>query len=83
MTKSKPKGPTPSLIGGSNGKPKRAAAGRRCECSRCHAPIVMGQGCIDIPQAGGTFSSSRRVCDECFKKILEKSQNDLEELKNI
>lgn len=81
MRKAKPRGPTPSLIGGTNGKPKRVRAGKLCECSRCHVTLVKGQECIDIPKLGTGFSASRRVCAECFGDILEKTQSDLDALR--
>ncbi len=81
MSKAKPRGPTPSLIGGTNGKPKRVKVGRRCECSRCHDTLLKGQGCVDIPKLGTGFATSRRVCEECFEGILDKTQSDLDALR--
>lgn len=83
MNKVKPRGPVPSLIGGTNGRPKSVQVYRKCKCSRCHTPLLAGQRCVDIPQLGGAFSKSRRVCDECFQQIIEKSCADMEEIKKL
>jgi hypothetical protein len=82
MTKTTPKGRTPSLIGGTNGRPKRVEVKKKSECSRCHVTFVAGQTCIEIPQTGA-YSSARRVCDECFQNILQKTTEDLEAVKMI
>ncbi len=78
-----PRGPVPSLIGSSNGKPERVTAQRKSTCKRCKKEILNGQECIDIPQVGSGFSNRKRVCNDCFGKILEKTQKDLDELSNI
>ncbi|MBV2137075.1 MAG: hypothetical protein KUF79_09730 [Candidatus Thiodiazotropha sp. (ex Ctena orbiculata)] len=83
MKKIKPRGPVPSLIGGTNGKPKRVLVKKKSECSRCHAPFVAGQTCIEIPKLGTGYSTSKRVCDECFQSILNKTTEDLEAIKAI
>jgi hypothetical protein len=83
MKKSKPKGPTPSLIGSTLGSPKRVLVEKKSECNRCRSSIDAGQNCAAIPQLGGSFSSKRRYCEECFKTILEKTQADLDDLKRI
>jgi len=83
MTKGKPRGRTPSLIGGSNGRPKRANVKRRSECSRCHRTLEAGTDCFEIPKVGGAFANSKRVCQECFKNILQKTAEDLEELRAL
>lgn len=82
--KTKPRGPVPSLIGSTNGRPKRVPVKNNgYKCSRCDAPFVAGQTCIAIPQLGAGHSSSRRVCDECFREILHKTYEDLDEVKTI
>lgn len=53
------------------------------ECSRCHAPFVTGQTCIAIPKLGGAYSNAKRVCDECFQCILQKTCEDLETIRLI
>lgn len=83
MTKGKPKGKTPSLIGGSNGRPKRAEVKRRSECSRCHSAIEKGADCFEIPKVGGSFSNAKRFCAGCFQNVLSKTAEDLEELHNL
>lgn len=83
MTKAKARGTTPSLIGSSNGRPTRSTAKKLCSCSRCHENLVAGTPCVDIPKVGGAFVSSRRVCNDCFEKIIQKTQEDLDALKQI
>lgn len=83
MNKVNPRGPVPSLIGGTNGRPKRVQVQRKCQCSRCHTPLLAGQSCVEIPKLGEAFSTSRRVCDECFQQILRKTYEDIEEIKNL
>lgn len=81
MTKTNPRGPTPSLIGGTNGRPKRVPVTRLSKCYRCDDDLVAGTQCIEIPKLGAAYSSSRRCCDACFALILTKTQTDLAELK--
>jgi hypothetical protein len=83
MKRTKPRGPVPSLIGGTNGRPKRVTAGKKSECSRCHMGFVKGDICIEIPKLGSAFSSLRRVCDDCFEAIIKKTYEDLEAIKGI
>ncbi|MEE9443141.1 MAG: hypothetical protein V3V99_10805 [candidate division Zixibacteria bacterium] len=83
MSKGKPKGPTPSLISGTNGTPKRASVKRKSACKRCKTTLEKGTTCIDIPQSGRGVSSKKRYCNDCFKNILEKTKSDLEELSSL
>jgi hypothetical protein len=80
MTKAKPRGPTPSLIGGSNGRPRCAPVLRTSKCYRCQGELPAGQDCIELPKLGTGFSTARRVCDDCFKAILEKTARDLQDI---
>lgn len=81
MTNQKPKGKTPSLISGKNGRPKRVTVGKESHCHRCNATFHKGQTCIAIPQTGESFAHEKRVCDECYKEILAQTLKDLEEIK--
>lgn len=83
MNRRKPRGPVPSLIGGANGRPKRAPVQRQSKCSRCHVPFAKGQTCIEIPKLGSAYSNPKRVCDSCFQGILKKTYEDLEAVKVI
>lgn len=83
MTKIKPKGRTPSLIGGANGRPKHAVAKKLSKCSRCKDSIEMGGACFDLPKVGGAFSTTKRFCRECFQNVLKQTASDLEELQNL
>ncbi len=73
----------PSLIGSSNGKPKRVDVLGPSHCSRCKIPLSKGQICIEIPKLGNSFSNPKRYCDECYQSILQKTEQDLEELKKL
>jgi hypothetical protein len=83
MKNKKPKGKTPSLIGSSNGRPKKVQVERNSECYRCGCNIEPGQDCFGIPKIGSGFSSLKRYCKVCFQNILEQTQKDLEEVKNL
>ena len=83
MKRINPKGPVPSLIGSTNGRPKRATVRKKSECSRCHRPWVAGESCIQIPKLGAGYSSSRRVCEDCFQGILRKTSEDLQALEAL
>jgi len=79
----KPRGKTPSLIGSSNGRPKRVIVKRKSKCCRCHKDICPGQDCFGIPKTGAGFSSLKRFCKECFENIITQTRKDLEDIKNI
>lgn len=83
MKNQKPKGKTPSLIGSSNGRPKRVVVERKSECCRCHGEINPGQDCFGIPKAGSGFSTVKRFCKECFRNVLTQTHKDLEETKKL
>ena len=83
MKKTNPKGKTPSLIGGANGRPKRTAVKRLSKCYRCNDSLIMGTACVEIPKLGQAYSTARRVCDTCFQLILRKTEDDLAEIKNL
>ena len=72
-----------SLIGGANGKPNRVPVQRQSKCSRCHVLFAAGDTCIAIPKLGGAYSITKRVCDECFERILEKTAEDFEEIRAL
>ena len=77
MSADKPRGPTPSLIGGSNGRPRRADVLKLSECCRCHQEMTKGQTCIEIPRLGGAYTTPKRYCDACYERILQKTNEDL------
>lgn len=83
MTRSTPRGPTPSLIGGTNGRPKRVDVAKLSHCYRCNEKLLKGTTCIEIPQLGQAYSMARRVCDECFERILSKTEDDLERIRQL
>ncbi|MCI4625763.1 MAG: hypothetical protein L3V56_07350 [Candidatus Magnetoovum sp. WYHC-5] len=79
----KPKGPTPSLISGSNGKPSMAIAGKERMCVRCKSKITKGDRCFEIPKVTAGFSSKKPFCQNCFRDILDKTEADLEECQKL
>ena len=81
--KNGPKGKTPSLIGLSNGKPVRVCVSRKSECSRCKCGIAAGEDCFGIPKSGNGFSKIKRYCNTCFDNILNKTAQDLEEIRKL
>jgi hypothetical protein len=81
MTGKIPKGKTPSLIGSSNGRPKRIDVARKSVCSRCKDDISIGAECFNIPKSGNGFVTEKRFCKSCYDKVIEQTQKDLEELK--
>ncbi len=83
MTKEIPKGRTPSLIGSTLGKPRRVAVAAKSECKRCKGEITKGTNCVAIPQLGGSFTNLKRFCEDCYGKILEQTQADLDGLKSL
>jgi hypothetical protein len=83
MTKTTPRGPTPSLIGGTNGRPRLRSVKRKSYCYRCNDEIPSGQTCIEIPKLGTGYASGRPICCECFQLIVEKTAQDLEEVKAL
>lgn len=83
MSKKIPRGKTPSLIGGSNGRPSKVLIQRGCKCYRCNDHLKNGSYCIEIPQLGGSFTNQRRVCFNCFEKILQQTRTDLETLEEM
>lgn len=83
MIKHKPRGPVPSLIGGSNGRPRIVKVKRKCNCHRCKVEIMSGSDCICIPKIGGAYNSPKRYCKDCYKDILTKSVSDLNDVKDL
>lgn len=83
MTKKTPRGPVPSLIGGSNGRPRRTEVKRSSHCYRCNDIINTGTSCIEIPKLGAGFASAKRVCNKCFQAIIDKTFKDLQEIQNL
>ncbi len=83
MKNNNPKGRTPSLIGSTNGRPKRVEVKSKSQCKRCKGDILAGQDCFGIPKVGGAFASVKRFCKTCYQNILKQTQSDLEELKML
>jgi hypothetical protein len=77
MKNNKPKGKTPSLIGGTLGAPRKKLVERLFSCRRCDAHITKGTECYEIPQLGGSFRNYKPYCEGCIQSILEKTREDL------
>jgi hypothetical protein len=79
----KRRGPTISLISGTNGRPSRELAGKAFSCHHCETAFAKGDAYVAVPQRKGGRTRPLRVCDECFKPILEKTFADVEALRSI
>lgn len=82
MKNKMPKGKTPSLIGSSNGRPKKVAVIKKSTCYRCGCDILVGQECFGIPKSG-PFSNVKRYCRVCFDNIIEQTKKDLKEVEEL
>lgn len=80
MKSNKPKGKTPSLIGGTLGAPRQCTVLKASACNRCKGPLVKGAKCHEIPQLGSAFTNYKKYCDKCFIDILTKTKADLDVL---
>jgi hypothetical protein len=72
---------TISLISAKNGKPKYVIALKLCKCSKCKTAITSSQKCVDVPIVKGAHANTRRYCLNCFRFVLEKTTQDIEQLK--
>ncbi|MEW6660028.1 MAG: hypothetical protein AB1424_15325 [Thermodesulfobacteriota bacterium] len=75
---SKP-GKTPSLIGSAAGATRFAQAGKKRTCKRGDCDIQMGEYCAEV-HIPGTMGH-KTYCLDCYQKILEQTQKDLDKLK--
>ena len=73
------RGPSPSLIGGSQGGVTFAEAKRRRTCKRCNGGILKGESCAEISIPGK--QGHRTYCLDCFEQILGKTERDLNNLR--
>jgi len=83
MTGKIPRGKTPSLIGSTNGRPRRVLVKKKSICCRCGCDIPMGGECYGIPKLGRGFSNAKRHCKECYLKIIEQTERDIAELRSL
>ncbi len=72
----------PSLINGSAGKPKLATVGKKCECRTCAATFAKGDRCAVIPNPR-SMQSDKRLCESCFRLVLQKTRTDLAKLDDL
>jgi hypothetical protein len=77
-----PKGKTPSLLSLSTGKPSIDSANNQKRCSRCKTTILKGQKYFQIPKSEAGFTKQKPFCLACFKKILDKTKKEIEELES-
>lgn len=83
MKNKTPRGKTPSLIGSTNGRPRRVIVERKCRCCRCKCDIEIGTDCYGIPHLGSGFHPIKRYCGDCYKQVLEQTERDLEIVKKL
>ena len=72
-----PKGKTPTLLALSTGKPVVETAGRKSKCNRCKGDILSGEKFFRIPKKESGFTKNKKICLKCFRKILEKTKEDI------
>lgn len=73
------KGKTPSLIGGGAGACRFETAIRKRTCKRCGGSIHGGSDCVEV-SIPGTVGRYKCYCIGCFKEVLDRTQQDLENL---
>lgn len=76
------KGKVPSLLSASNGGITYDQSKRLSSCSRCKAVINLGDRIGFLKRLSTGFSNKRRLCLTCISEILDKTQKDLDLLKN-
>ena len=76
------RGKVPSLLSGSNGKPRKTVADRSRTCKRCGASIGAGSTLYEIPKTTSGFSNKESVCLTCFDEIIRQTQMDLDLLRD-
>lgn len=74
-----PQGRTPSLIGGGAGKSTFVIAAGKRTCKRCRKAIAAGSECVEVAKPG--TMGHKTYCRECFAKVLEQTEHDLESLR--
>lgn len=77
------RGKPPSLISGTNGKPKLVCATRKRTCKRCGGSILSGRKLFEYPKSGNGFSNMQPICFSCFKEIIDQTESDLAKIKDI
>lgn len=77
----KKKGKVPTLISGSSGAVKYVQAQRKRSCKRCDGDIISQQSCAEVSVPGGGFSKIETFCIPCFSEILNKTEEDLANLR--
>lgn len=73
----KPKGPTPSLLSISTGKPSAYVCGKTTSCDRCKTKIATGERCYKIPKIKSGFTARPLFCVGCTKLIIEKTKSEI------
>lgn len=74
------RGKTPSLIGGSLGRPKVVQAKGISKCTRCKESIGAGIICSEIPGLRGAFKSPKRYCLGCVRQIVDQTKIDIDQI---
>lgn len=71
------RGKTPSLIGGSLGKPVIVQTKGASKCTRCKEAISAGTSCAKIPGLRGAFKSPKSYCVGCMRQIIDQTKVDI------
>lgn len=53
------------------------------KCSRCACRLAKDSKCGELALLKPGFKSSRRLCLDCVKSIIEATQTDLDRLKHL
>lgn len=75
---------TLSLISGQ--KPKKITVKGKSVCKGCNGTINKNDDCFAIPNRhsrGNYTPAPKRYCPKCYKKILQKTQKDLDNCSNL
>jgi hypothetical protein len=74
----KPRGKTPSLLGGGAGASKMVTAKKKRTCKRCKESIPGNTDCVEVGVPG--TMGSKTYCLKCFRQILRQTKEDLARL---
>lgn len=77
-----PKGKVPSLLSANNGGIVYDIVQRRSECGRCKYTLTAGAkiGLLKVQTAG--FTNKKRLCPGCISDIIDKTQLELDIIRN-
>jgi positive regulator of sigma E activity len=76
-----PKGKVPSMLSVQNGPITFDLAKQKSKCGRCHESIKGGDRCAAMKTSKAGFSTSRRLCIECAKAVIDSTMNDVAKIR--